>query len=250
MRYRDAFAYVFRSPRWLPNLLILSIAILIPLVGAVFALGYVAVVTQSLRWGRPAEEYHTIDFDRLGDYLLRGLRMFLVSFLAGVAIVPVYFVVVFGTIVIAAITGGGAAGGGDGGGSAVGSALGCVFTAAGVALLLAAVLAVMAVLLPLYLRAALHEDIAAIFSLSYVKDFLRRMWRECLLYYLVLMAAGIVLGIGGLLALIVGVIVVAAYLHLVQAHLLAQLADLYESRGGEPVAGASSEMPTPPPLPG
>ena len=117
-----------------------------------------------------------------------------------------------------------------------------------VGVLLVLVLAIMAVLLPLYLRAALHPDLAAAFSISFVRDFLRRMWRECLLYYLVLMVAGTVLGIGGLLALVVGVIVVAGYMHLVQAHLLAQLADLYESRGGQSVAGMTSEMPTPPPL--
>lgn len=246
MRYRDAFAFVFRSPSWVVNLLILSLALVVPLVGAMFALGYTAVVAESLRWGRDESQYHTIDFDRLADYLIRGLKMLLVSFLAALGILPFYFLAIFGAILIPAITGAG----GDGSGSAAGSALGCIFTVVSVGVLLVLVLAIMAVLLPLYLRAALHRDLMAAFSISFIRDFLRRMWRECLLYYVVLMAAGIVLSIAGLLALIVGVIVVAAYLHLVQSHLLAQLADLYESRGGESVTGMTSEMPTPPPLPG
>jgi hypothetical protein len=249
MRYRDAFTYVFRNPNWLVNLLVLALANVVPLIGPIFAFGYSATVTESLRGGMREDRYPTIDVDRLGDYLLRGLRMFLVSVLASLAIVPVYFLIVFGIIASSAL-GSVAESQGSGAAGAIGSAVGCVIMVGGIAVLVALMLAVAVLALPMHLRAALNPDIRSIFSVSYVRDFLHRVPRESMLFFLVLIVSSVPLVIAGLLLLVVGVFVVVAYLHLVQAHLLAQLADLYESRGGESIAGLSSEMPTPPPLPG
>jgi hypothetical protein len=248
MRYRDAFTYVFRSPTWLVNLLVLAIANVVPFIGSIFAFGYSATVTESLRGGMSEDRYHTIEVDRLGDYLLRGLRMFLVSMLATFAILPVYFLIVFGIITSSALGSVAESQGADAAG-AIGSAVGCVVMVGGMAVLLALMLSIALLALPMHLRAALNPDIASIFSVGYVRDFLRRVPRESVLFFLVLIVSSIPLVFAGLLLLIVGVFVVVAYLYLVQAHLLAQLADLYESRGGESIAGLSSEMPTPPPLP-
>jgi hypothetical protein len=249
MRYRDAFTYVFQSPGWVPNLLILALATLVPLIGPIFAFGYVAVVIESLRWGQNPADYHKIDINRLQDYLLRGLRVFLVSILAALAFVPVYFVFVFGMIFASAAATAVGGGGDSGGAGAIGSALGCLVTVVGSLLLLAAAIAIAMVLLPLQIRASLNPDLGSVFSLSYVRDFIRRMGREALMYHVVLILAGIPLSLVGLLALVIGIFVVVAYIYLVQAHLLAQLADQYEARGGESIGGVGSDTPTPPPLP-
>jgi hypothetical protein len=246
MRYRDAFTYMFQGPGWIPNLLILALASLVPLIGPIFALGYLAVVVESLRWGQTGE-YHKLSVDRIQDYLLRGLKVFVASFVAALCLLPVYlvfFVVLFAGSAVTAVVSGDS---GDGG--VLGSALGCLFTVAGVALMLAAVLASMMLLVPLQLRAALHPDFGAIFSFSFVRDFLSRVRREVILYNVVVILAGILLSSVGLLALVVGVFIAIAYIYLVQAHLLAQLADLYEARGGESIGGVGSDTPTPPPLP-
>jgi hypothetical protein len=246
MRYRDAFTYVFQSQGWIPSLLILALASLVPLIGPIFAFGYVAVVIESLRWGQSSADYHKIQMDRLQDYLLRGLRVFLVSVLAALALIPFYIVFFVGAMIASAVTG---AAGGDSGGGAVSSALGCVFTVAGGVLVLAFALAIPVLLVPLQLRASLNPDLKSLFSFSYVRDFVRRMWRESLLCYVVLCLAAIPIAIVGMLALFVGIFVAIAYIYLVQAHLLAQLADMYEARGGESIGGVGSDTPTPPPLP-
>jgi hypothetical protein len=169
------------------------------------------------------------------------------SFVAALCLLPVYlvfFVVLFAGSAVTAVVSGDS---GDGG--VLGSALGCLFTVAGIALMLVAVLASMMLIVPLQLRAALHPDFGAIFSFSFVRDFLSRVRREVILYNVVVILAGILLSSVGLLALVVGVFVAIAYIYLVQAHLLAQLADLYEARGGESIGGVGSDTPTPPPLP-
>jgi hypothetical protein len=95
----------------------------------------------------------------------------------------------------------------------------------------------MLVSVPLHLRAALHPRLGAALSWGFVSDFLRRSWKPTLCAYLLFALASIPIVLGGMMLLIVGMFAAVAYLQLVHAHLLAQLADRYESLGGEPVAG-------------
>jgi hypothetical protein len=241
MRYADAFRFPFESPRWVSNLLLLAVANLVPLVGGIFALGYVARVIESARAGAPGGSCHDLDLQQAPDYLLRGLRVFLVSLLVALAIAPLYLLVMFSFVFAPQVGGALLAGASDAPGAGfAGSALGCAGAVVGVALVLALMFGAMLVSLPLHLRAALNPDLAAALSWRFVSDFLRRCWKPALFASLALVLASIPVLVGGLLLLVVGMFAAAAYLQLVHAHLLAQLADLYEAQGGEPVAGPSA----------
>jgi hypothetical protein len=246
LRYADAFRFPFENPRWVPNLLILAVANVVPLVGPMFALGYAARVMASVRGGAAPGTYHDLDFNQAGDYLLRGLKVFVVSFLLMLLFLPFYLLFFFGFFFLVPLVVGPLDASGDGAAGVAGAALGCLGGGFGVTLLLAFVACLLQLSVPLVLRASLHPQLGAVFSLSFVLDFVRRCWKQVLLCYLVFIAASIPISIAGLLLLVVGVLVASAYLQLVHAHLLAQLADLYEARGGESVAGAAPTTPTPP----
>ncbi|HVS16420.1 MAG TPA: DUF4013 domain-containing protein [Thermoanaerobaculia bacterium] len=244
MRYADAFRFPFANPRWVPNVLLLAVSNLVPLIGGVFALGYTARVLESVRAGVPGGSYHDFDLQQATDYLVRGLRVLLVSLLLALAAVPLYLLIMFVFVFAPQIGGVLISGASD---SAVaglaGSALSCAGMVAGVALLLALMFGAMLVSVPLHLRAALHPDLGAALSWRFVSDFLRRCWKPALLAYLVFVLAGIPILFGGMLLLVVGMFPATAYLQLVHAHLLAQLADLHEARGGEPVVGPRTTPP-------
>lgn len=252
MRFADAFRCPFDSPRWAFNLLVTAVANIVPLIGPIFVIGYVAHVMESLRGGAGRDGYHDVDFDRIGDYLLRGAKVFVVSFLLGLLVLPFYLVFMLGSFLLVPLFAGGG-GASDGASGAAAVVLGCLGAGVFFSFLLVFVLGMMLVSVPLVLRASLHPEFGAAFSPSFVLDFVRRCWKQIVLSYLVFFVASIPLSILGLIAFVVGVFVVSAYLQLVHGHLLAQLADFYEAEGGEPVAGTSVVQPGPtgpPALPG
>ncbi|HVS65011.1 MAG TPA: DUF4013 domain-containing protein [Thermoanaerobaculia bacterium] len=249
MRYAEAFRYPFESPRWVPNLLILSIAGIVPLIGPMFALGYAARVMESLRHGVGSGTYHDLDFDQAGDYLLRGLKIFVVTLALFLLVLPLYLALFLGFFLVVPLIGGGIGGSQEGTASMVAGVLSCLGAGVGILLFLALVVVLLMVSVPLVLRASLHPLLGAAFSPSFVLDYVRRCWKQTLLTYLLFMAVSIPISLAGMLLFIVGILVASAYMQLVHAHLLAQLADLYEASGGEPVAGPQAAPAAPPPPP-
>jgi len=249
VRWAEAFRFPFDSPRWVQNLLILAAANFVPLVGPMFAVGYAARVMESLRAsagsGRPS---HDLDFDQAGDYLLRGLKVFAATLALFLLVLPIYFVLFFGFFFLMPLLGGGVGSSDNAVAGGVAMALTCLGSAVGVLVMLAFVLTLMLLSVPMVLRASLHPHLGAAFSPSFALDYVRRCWLPTLLAHLVLVVVGFPISLAGLLLFVVGVLAASAYLQLVHAHLLAQLADLYEARGGEPVAGPPSSPPAAPPL--
>jgi hypothetical protein len=232
MLYGEAFSFVFRNPRWVYNLLLLAVTNLVPLIGGIVGLGYQARVIESLRRGGRGQ-YHDYDFEQLTDYLLRGLRVFLVLMVVLLLIVPFYLVFLVFMAVVLPFFGSNESGAAS---SIAGCLLGTVI-AVGVLVVVALVLLIH---IPLQLRSSLHSDVAACFSPRFVRDFIARVGGVALVTYLLLMVVSIPVAFVGMLFLIVGVFPAMAYIQLVQAHLLAQLADLYEARGGEPVGNTGA----------
>src|SRR5690606_23358444 len=124
---------------------------------------------------------------RLADYLIKGLRLFLVGLVASVVLLPVIFVGIFGLGIAGALAGATARPGGEPSVLAlvvlVGGALAVALLAMGVASLVA----------PLWLRAAYLEDLAAAYDLEFCKDFWRRAGWTALLCHLGMAALAIAL---------------------------------------------------------
>src|SRR5208283_1842191 len=78
MHYLDAFRVPFQSPKWVQNILLMAVCILIPVVGQIVLMGYMFVVIEALHEGRK-RPYPDLDFGRFVPYLTRGAWPFLVN---------------------------------------------------------------------------------------------------------------------------------------------------------------------------
>jgi hypothetical protein len=196
-------------------------------------LGYEFDIIEAMHL-RGEGSYPDFNFNRLMDYLLRGLWPFLVQLIVSLAIsLPIvgvfmvfYFIFVFSAITARPPTGGPPP-------IPVAAILilySCLFAAMFVVAVLQAF-----VLIPLVLRAGLSQDFAGAFSWKWVRDFIARTWQEILKVTLFLIFSTLVLTILGLLACFVGIYPAAALASFAQAHLWYQLYKKYLERGGTPI---------------
>lgn len=82
-RITDAFAWPARDPRWLTKILIIGLLLLIPIAGAINSIGWMLATLDRLRAGE--ETLAPANLSHLG----RGLRLFVVNIVYGLAIVLV-----------------------------------------------------------------------------------------------------------------------------------------------------------------
>jgi hypothetical protein len=237
MRYFDAYRFVFKSPNWLKLLGIGALASFVPIVGALVFSGYLWEQEAALRHTGD-EKPRDFDFNRLMPYLMRGLWPFLVQMVVGLVanliLVPVLIGTMFGCI------------------AAFGMPEGIFVSYAFIiplSILFGCLLQV--IVIPMSLRSAYHMDFGSGFDMTYLKDFLHRVWKETLLSQLFLAVTAMGLVFVGLLMCFVGVYFTAVLIQFAQFHLMFQLQKLYEERGGMPLTFKAyepgSSQRTPPP---
>ena len=219
MQYLRAYEYVFENPKWLKNVLLCTVCAIIPVVGMIVLMGYLCDVFDALR-RREATGYPDFDFGRFGEYLTRGVWVFLVAFVVSLASLPVMGVgmlILFLTMAAAAqalpIV------------VACGIAFGALFFFV-IAILLNAVVE------PIVIRAILLRGFTEAFSWKFIADFAKRMFWQIILVQLFLMVSAIAWMIFGLLLLCVGVYFVMPVVMYAQFHLHYQLYEEYLRRGG------------------
>ena len=245
VRYWAAYKFVFSSPNGWKNLLILSGAMLVPIVGPVVAIGYLCDVLEPRPiddgTGRVVEPprpmgsgYLDFNFSLFVQYLERGIWPFVASLVASLVMIPLMAVVMI-PAVVAAVAG-------------AGDAMLAVGFVASAALFIAAMLAGVIVMVPLTVRAAMVMEFGPTFSLDWVKDFLARTWRDVLIAWLFLIATSIPLAVVGYLMCFIGMYPAMALITVAQWHLDFQLYHLYISRGGAPVPIKPLRI-QPPPIP-
>ncbi len=231
MDYRRALDYQLDDPQWTTTLLFVTLALLVPLIGPVVALGYEGSVIAAVAATGNAAPPPRFDFECLSEYLLRGVRMFVVSLVLAFVLVPVIW------LLFALIIGGGIGAASIFGARDQASTLfGCLATAVGVVGFCSVMLVAGILITPLMVRAALDPDLAGLFDLGYVRDFIARTGRDGLTAHLFLIALNLGLVLVGLLACLVGVFPALAFGALVRAHVFGQLHRLYLERGGRRVA--------------
>jgi Protein of unknown function (DUF4013) len=231
MNYSASVSDFFKSPKWMMNLLLGGVCVLIPIVGPMVVLGW--LVTGF--WARQDQGFETFpdfDFSHFGKYLERGLWPFLVAFVASMAVsivmVPLVWLLMVPTMLI----------GGLSSGDHNSNAAGCfgVFAVILMMLVWAVVLvALMLVLVPLKIRASLTQDFAKSFDFGFVKRFVALTWKEMVLSSLFVMGTGLLFFGLGMVVFCVGVYFATVLVYFSWTHLHKQLYALYLSRGGEPV---------------
>ena len=228
--YGRALRYQLDDENWVVTLLCVTAAVVVPLVGGIVALGYQGAVIEALAREGVGARPPRFDFDKLVDYLLRGLRMFVVSLLVSLILLPVIWL---GSVVVLAVVLGTTHAMGPQETASI--MVGCALMGFFGLLALALGVAVSVVMTPPIVRAALDRDFGNIFNIGWARDFLRRTGREEWKVHLFVIAINLGLFVAGVLALIIGVFPAIAFGLLVQAHLYGQLYLLYLRRGGAPV---------------
>jgi hypothetical protein len=236
MKYMESITDFMKSPKWMTNLLLAAVCCIIPIVGPMVVLGWLITGFWCRRDESPAT-FPDFDFGKFVEWLQRGLWPFLVAIVASIA---VYILFLIPLVVVSVVLGGGSSH--DGGMLA---ALGGLII---MGLELIMFLAMIFVLKPLMLKATLEQDFVKAFDFAFVKRFVTLVWKEMLIAAIFLFAAGMVLGIAGMIALCVGIFLVPPILYFANVHLDKQLYNLYISRGGPPVM-LSPKLQDAPPLP-
>ena len=230
MKYTDSVSDFFKSPKWMMNLLLGGVCVLIPVVGPMVVMGW--LITGF--WGRQDERFETFpefDFSHFGKYLERGLWPFLVAFVVGVG-VSILLVPLVWILMIPVMVAGGVSSGGD---ANLGGCLAVMMTIVMMLVWAVAIVVMMLVLVPLKIRASLTQDFAASFDMAFVKRFVALTWKEMVVSSLFILGASVVLTLLGMLVLCVGMYFAMVLIYFSWTHLNKQLYTLYVSRGGEPV---------------
>jgi hypothetical protein len=243
MNYTTSVSDFFKSPKWMMNLLLGGICVLIPIVGPMVVLGW--LITGF--WARRDENFETFpdfDFSNFGKYLERGLWPFLVAFVVSMAfsivMVPLAWVLMIPAMLVGGLSSGGQAD--------TSSCLGFIAMILMMLFFAVMIFAMMLVLVPLKIRASLTQDFAKSFDVGFVKRFLALTWKEIVLSSLFVMVTGTLFVCLGMIVFCVGMYFAIVLVYFSWTHLHKQLYTLYLSRGGEPVP-LSPKLNDAPPIP-
>jgi hypothetical protein len=102
-RVTEAFTWPLRDPEWLRKLLIIALTLLIPIVGSINGIGWMLASLDRLRAGEERMAPANL------SYLGRGIRVFVVELIYGLAIVGVALVIYIPAIALAIHEGRGSA---------------------------------------------------------------------------------------------------------------------------------------------
>jgi len=237
----------FNKKNWPTNWVLMTICFLIPIVGPIIMLGYMARCVAA--WIR-RESAADFDFNLFAPYLTQGLWPFLVTTVASMVLIPVFLIIPIGVGIILPVA---CKGGGE-------PAAIVVILIVAMVLVVTAVLTLLwtVVCVPMMLKSALEQNFAAGFSGVFIKDFIGRVgFFHILLVQFVLMLLMQVGMIAGMAALFFGTYFVMSMYVWVNWHVMYQLYVRYLDRGGTPInvhADLYMLPPTaatcPPPVPG
>ena len=230
MDYAASVSDFFKSPKWMMNLLLGGVCVLIPIVGPIVVFGW--LITGF--WARQDQRFETFpdfDFSHFGKYLERGLWPFLVAFVVGV-VVSIVLIPLVWLLMIPVMLAGGVSSGGD---ANLGGCLAVMITILMMLVWAVAIVVMMLVLVPLKIRASLTQDFAKSFDMAFVKRFLTLTWKEIVVSSLFILVASVVLSLLGMLLFCVGMYFAMVLIYFSWTHLNKQLYQLYLSRGGEPI---------------
>lgn len=229
MAYWQAFRSFFDLETWGKNLGFLTLCVLIPIVGVLSIQGYcIGLITRQHLNGE--DDLVGFTWDRFGDYISRGIWPFLVALILTFVLLPI-----MGIMAAVMIAGGGALG------ETVGAIMAILF---GLVIFVFS-FAMAIVMQPLTIRACFLQSVGGVFDMTFLKDFVSKMWLETLLAMLFTSAISFGLIIVGYMLCGLGLYPAIALMTWTQFQLHRQLYEVYIFRGGIPVeiAPALAENP-------
>jgi hypothetical protein len=231
LEYMRSISFVFDNPNWLVNLLAVVgctiVTQVIPILPSMVLLGYQFEIIEALL-ARPDMPYPDFKFDNIMRYLMRGLYPLLVAIIVALVALPL-------ALLLVAIPGGLFALLMSNVDEEARTVVLIVMIPVLVIVILAIAFALNLIMVPMVLRAGLAQDIGSAFNFSFIKDFVRRMWKDCFYAGVFIIFAAFVAQFVGLLLFCIGIFFTIAVVQLAQAHLGMQLYRIYLLRGGEKV---------------
>ena len=230
MQYGRVFGFVFESPNWLMNLVWTGLCALFSsmIVGTLILNGYQAQILIASAT-QPGARYPDFDSNKIGDYLVRGLWVwlgllissFVVALLAVVIIVPL--LLIFGLIISATS-------------SDEPNIIVVLLGLFGYVFFIVSIMVLaFAVITPVSIKVGLSGNLGEMFDLAWHMDFLKKMVFNLALGALFLMLINLLLTFLGMLLCFVGIFPAMGWFMMSQAQFHAQLYRMYLQRGGRPV---------------
>ncbi len=233
LQYIHSYSFFFESPNWLVNLLLVTAAFFLPIVGPMVLSGYQIEIINALHRS-PKSVYPDFDFGRFGEYLSRGIWKFLVDMLSQFLMMPVYFVLYVISLMLIFGLGAALAPSPNQAGPTMGIIAAIVVPCAMLIAMLVFI-AIQVVTTPVVLKASLSGDAGALFDMRFTIDFLKRTWREMFLEMTWMFVTTPVVGMLGLLLFFIGIYPAMALVQMADAHTTWQLYEIYLAKGGEPI---------------
>ncbi len=215
----------FVSPNWAMNWVWMFVCDILSLfmVGNIISVGYAMYVGEARTGGRD-QVWPDFEFEKVTDYLVRGVWPFLWQMIGALIVAMVVGIPAVATI-------------------AVGSALMngqepslpsiLVWGVGGAATILFGFV-MMVAMLGVSLHSGLANDFIRGADVNWLTSFVSRMWLQVIYISLVVSVAAIGMTIAGILALCLGLLIVGPLFRLYAGDLIAQVHDIFITRGGQP----------------
>lgn len=222
----ESFRFLTENPKWAINILILAACQTVPVAGQIATLGYQFEVAEALLRPNRPEGYPDFDFNKLLEYLLRGLWPFLAGLIVSLLLlIPLTILTVISIFAFMAI-----------GLEQMDSAVGQTALSVMVCLFVGTISAGNIVMTAIMLRAGYCQELMPSFDMRFTIRFIRLTWREIIVAIMFLTIVFAPLMLLGLVLFVIGFNIVCGLMVPVQAHLLDyQLYSIYLARGGEPI---------------
>lgn len=224
----DVVRYIkspFVSPNWMMNLVWMFVceALSIVVIGNVISMGYNMVVAEARSGGRD-QIWPDFEFEKFTEYLMRGLWPFLWNLIGSFVLVFVSFVPAISTILLVSSL--------NNGDQFTNSSIivACIGGFATVSITVVAVVAMLATML----HSGLSNDFLKGADLGWASSFVSKMVWQVILVGFISWIIAIVGLVVGMLLFCIGLIVVGPFMRLLMSDAIAQLHDIFVSRGGRP----------------
>ena len=222
--FQRMFYSPFKSPNWMMNMLWMFVGAIFSsfVVGSLVIFGYIAEVAES-RCGGKSEDWPDFTIDRLSDYIMRGLWPFLWYIIWSV---PMALLVGGPTMITMGL-------------SNVlwnneQTASATIVGVIGGAIAIAALIFCMIFMAASLMSSALGNDFMKGADMPWILSYVKKMGVTTLFVGFVFALISTLLSLVGLLACCVGVLAVVPFTYLMYADVVAQLHDIFVSRGGPP----------------
>ena len=221
MKYQQAFRYSLDRQGGFVNLLLLVVCQLIPVVGGIVVLGYMAEVSVALNRDPELRRHPKFVFDRFVEYLTRGVWPFLISLILTLPLFPIMGGALIAGLLIDP----------PGPNNPPIFAFAFFWAVTVFAAMLASI-----VTIPMMFHAEMTGKFDFRGAVRFTLAFLKKVGGLAIITGIVYFFLGWIISIVGLLCCFVGIYLANAVIQMASIHLMVQLYREYLNRGGEPLA--------------